>query len=59
MAKPLVYDAVLRVRLTKEQFDFIKSYAEQHNTDMSQIVRDFIEKLDKKEKREQSKRKGS
>ena len=50
MAKPLVYDAVLRVRLTSEQFQFFKSYAETYDTDMSLIVRDLIENLNKREK---------
>ena len=57
MAKPLIYDAMLRVRMTKKQFQFLKSYAEGHGTDMSQLVRDFIEKLERDGKRREKAKK--
>jgi len=46
MAKPLRYDAVLRVRLSSEQFDFLKEYAARSDTDMSQVISDYISKLE-------------
>ena len=51
MARPLRYDAVLRVRLTSEQFDFLKEYAARYDTDMSQVIRDHIGKLEQLERR--------
>ena len=51
MARPLRYDAVLRVRLTSEQFDFLKEYTARSDTDMSQVIRDYIGKLEKSERR--------
>ena len=55
MARPLRYDAVLRVRLTSEQFDFLKEYTARYDIDMSQIVRDYIGKLEKSETRHRRK----
>ena len=46
MARPLRYDAVLRVRLTSEQFGFLKEYTARSDTDMSQVIRDYIGKLE-------------
>ena len=46
MARPLRYDAVLRVRLTSEQFDFRKESTARYDMDMSQIVRDYIGELE-------------
>ena len=51
MAKPLRYDALLRVRLTSEQFDFLKEYTARSDTDMSHVIRDYIGKLEKSETR--------
>ena len=51
MAKPLRYDAVLRARITSDQFHFLKAYAARYNTDMSQVVRDYIGRLEKSERR--------
>ena len=55
MARPLRYDAVLRVRLTSEQFDFLKEYAGRYDTDMSQVIRDHIGELEKSERRRRRK----
>ena len=55
MARPLRYDAVLRVRLTSEQFDFLKEYAARYDTDMSQVIRDHIGELEKSERRRRRK----
>lgn len=51
MAKPLRYDAYLRIRMTKEQFEFLKEYAARYDTEMSQLVRDYIDKLQRSERR--------
>ena len=51
MAKPLRYDAYLRIRMTKEQFEFLKEYAARYDTEMSQLVRDYIGKLQRSERR--------
>jgi len=51
MAKPLRYDTVLRVRLTSEQFDFLKEYSARSDTDMSQVIRNYVCKLGKSETR--------
>jgi len=55
MAKPLRYDAVLRVRLSSEQFEFLKEYAARSDTDMSQVIRDHISKLEQSETRRRRK----
>jgi len=55
MAKPLRYDAVLRVRLTSEHFDFLKEYAARSDADMSQVIRDYIGRLEKSETRRRRK----
>ena len=55
MARPLRYDAVLRVRLTSEQFDFLKEYSARSDTDMSQVIRDHIGELEKPERRRRRK----
>ena len=55
MARPLRYDAVLRVRLTSEQFDFLKEHAARCDMDMSQVIRDHIGKLEKSERRRRRK----
>ena len=55
MAKLLRYDAVLRVRLTSEQFDFLKEYTARSDTDMSQVIRDYIGELEKSETRRRRK----
>ena len=55
MAKPLRYDAVLRVRLTSEQFEFLKGYAARYDMDMSRVIRDYIGKLEKSERRRRRK----
>ena len=55
MAKPLRYDAVLRVRLSSEQFDFLKEYAARSDTDMSQVISDYISKLEQSETRRRRK----
>ena len=55
MARPLRYDAVLRVRLTSEQFDFLKEHAARYDMDMSQVTRDYIGKLEKSERRRRRK----
>ena len=51
MARPLRYDAVLRVRLTSEQFDFLKEHAARYDTDMSQLISEYIGKLEQLERR--------
>ena len=55
MARPLRYDAVLRVRLTSKQFEFLKEYAARDDTDMSQIIREYVDKLEQSEKRRRRK----
>ena len=55
MARLLRYDAVLRVRLTSEQFGFLKEYAARYDMDMSQIVRDYIGKFEQLERRRRRK----
>ena len=55
MARPLRYDGVLRVRLTSERFDFLKEYAARPDSDMSQVIRDYIGKLEKSERRRRRK----
>ena len=55
MARPLRYDAVLRVRLTSEQFDSLKEYTARSDTDMSQVIRDYIGKLEQLERRRRRK----
>ena len=51
MAQPLRYNAVLRLRLTSEQFDSLKEYAARYDTDMSQLIRKYIGKLEQSETR--------
>ena len=51
MARPLRYDAVLRLRLTSEQFEFVKEYTARGDLDMSQIIRDYIGELEQLERR--------
>jgi len=46
MAKLVRYDAVLRLRLTSELFRFVKQYAASYDMDMSQLIRDYIGKLE-------------
>ena len=55
MARPLRYDAVLRVRLRSEQFDFLKEYTARSDTDMSQVIRDHLGKLEMSETRRRRK----
>jgi len=50
MAKPLRYDAVLRVRLASEQLDFLKEYAAKWDTDLSQVIRDHIGEFEQSER---------
>ena len=50
MARPLRYGAVLRVRPTSEQFDFLKEYAARYDTNMFQVIRDYIGGLEKSER---------
>ena len=56
MARALRYDAVLRLRLTSEQFDFLREYAASYDMDLSQLIRDYIGKLEKPERRRRSKK---
>jgi len=51
MVTPLRYDVVFRVRLTSEQFDFLKENAARYDTDMSQAIHDHMGKLRKPERR--------
>ena len=55
MARLLRYHAVLRLRVTSEQYEFLKEYAARYDTDMSQIVRDYIGKLEQLETRRRRK----
>ena len=47
------YDQVIRVRLTQEQFHFLKGHAQQNKVDMSQMIRNFIDKLEREERSRQ------
>ena len=51
----LRYHEVLRLRLSSEQFDFLKEYAARSNTNVSQVARDYIGKLEKSETRRRRK----
>jgi len=50
MATPLRNNAPLKARLTSEQSDFIKEYAARSDTDMFQVVSNYISKLEQPEK---------
>jgi uncharacterized protein (DUF1778 family) len=46
---PVSKEKRLQVRVTDEQLAFLRTYAEVHDLSISQMVRDFIEWLKKRE----------
>jgi predicted DNA-binding protein len=41
-------EKTLRVRLSEEEFDRLKAYAEETNRLISEVIRDYIKRLPKK-----------
>lgn len=45
MGKKINYESLIRARVSKEERDFIHQYAKDNNTDISKLIREFINGL--------------
>lgn len=45
MRKKINYESLIRARVSKEERDFIHQFAKENNTDVSKLIRQFINSL--------------